>query len=284
MLFFTSGPGTIVDPNHIEYMGKVDGVIENFQEIKISEDHRLFLQGEFGKFRIYYLVTHTRFEVIPESVKKVSPSHFFSRVKIQTNKEEIRDFGVLFRAPIVPFFDVRACSYGMFPDSFEFLLADSHTEKFPCDLSFYQYCMEDGPAIPLKVEYIGIAKSEKREAQDRLGKGHEKLQKMLAEQNKRQSRLTTSIVLYRPSELHPPVLPFSDVIETIEASMIQYFKPRPRNSERINFPHDSPALVNKLKSIDAKYIVTEVSSPAKTKLFSDEVEVKDYHKINIKVF
>lgn len=280
MLYFTTGPATVVDPSCIEYMNQPPGMMDDVKVIRISEDHRLFLQGEFGGFRIYSLVTHSRAEVIPKSIRKISSTHFVSTVKFEFTPGSVTEHEIFFRSPI-PFADVRATSYGIFPDSFEFRGSGPGTESFPCNLSFILIDAENCPSIPLRIEYIGIAKSAKREAQDRLSEGHEKLQKLLAEQNRRPSKQTTSIVLYRPSPLEPPILPFADIIETIEATMIQYFKPPPLNVERLNFPHDSPALSNKIKGIGACKVITEVSAPKGTKLFSNSVSLAETHIIRV---
>ena len=152
----------------------MDGV----KVIQLNEDHRLFLQGEFGNFRIYAIVTYTRPEIIPSSVKKISSTHFQANVAIESSPGTMEECEVAFRAPIAPYANVRAAKYGMHFDSFEFAGAGPGTESFVCDLSFITNQAENCPPIPLKVEYIGIAKSERREAQDRLGEGHEKLQKI----------------------------------------------------------------------------------------------------------
>lgn len=280
ILHFTSGPATVVDPSQIDYLNQPPGMMNGVTAIRTSEDHRLLLQGEFGSFRIYTLVTHSRAEVIPQSVRRISATHFGSVVKLELKPGSITEHEIVFRAPI-PYTDVQATRYGLFPDSFQFHGDGPGTESFPCNLSFLLHYAENCPLIPLRVNYIGIAKAEKREAQDRLGEGHEKLQKLLAEQNRRPSMQSTSIVLYRPTELDPPVLQFADVIETIEATMIQFFKPKPLNVERLNFPHDSPALVAKIKGIGVSAIFTEVTAPKGAKLFSDSVPGANQHNIQI---
>lgn len=280
-LNFTSGPATVIDPSDIGFLDQPTGMMDGVKEIRVSEDHRLFLQGEFGGFRIYYLVTHSRAEVVPESVRRISAERFVSSIRFELMPGLITKHEVVFRAPILPFVDVRATKYGLFPDSFEFKVLGPRTESFPCSLSFLQHYAENCPSIPLRIEYIGIAKSAKREAQDRLGEGHEKLQRLLADQNRRPSMRTTSIVLYRPSPLEPPILPFDDVIETIEATMIQHFKPRPLNVERLKFPHDSPALSSKIKETGARKIITMVSSPRGTKLYSDSVNQEETHVVEV---
>ena len=163
-----SGPGTIVEPEYIEYMDQEAGLIDGVRTIQLSEDHRLFLKGEFGKFKIYFLVNHTRFEIIPDSVKKISDRQFSATIKVELNEGEITNHNVEFNTPILPFNQVRAYTYGLTPDSFEFNVPGHKNECFFCDLSFLRDFGINPPIIPLKVVYIGIAKAEKREAHDRL--------------------------------------------------------------------------------------------------------------------
>lgn len=281
MLFFTSGPATVIDPSYIEFLDQPAGMMDGVKAVRVSDDHRVFLQGEFGGFRIYVLVKHPRAEVVPMSVQRISETHFRSLVRFEMSPDVISEHEVVFRAPILPFEAVRAHTYGLFPDSFEFIGAGRGTECFPCHLSFILGYAENAPHIPLDVRYIGVAKAAGREAQDRLGEGHEKLQRMLQEENRRPSRQQTSIVLYRPSRLEPEVLSFADVIEAIEATMIQYFKPRPLNVARIDFPHDSPELAGKIRAIGSHSIVTELTAPEGTTLASGIVPGAARHVIRV---
>lgn len=283
MLYFTSGPATVVDPYHIKEIGKHRGHISDPKAVRTSPDHRIFLQGQFGDFRIYFLVLHSRPEVVPASVRRISENHFLASIRLEQAGKTFTEHEVAFRAPLVAYHQVRATSYGLFPDAFEFSGSGPGTESFICDLTFLTHQAENAPQIPIKVRYIGIAKAEGREAEDRLGEGHEKLQDMLAELNRRPSRQAVSVVLYRPSELSPPILPFPDVIETIEATMIQYFKPRPYNVERIDFPKDSPALCRKLLQIGSKTVYLKIEAPRGTALWSDLVAPAQFHETHVTI-
>jgi hypothetical protein len=196
---------------------------------------------------------------------------------------EVTEHEVVFLAPILPYRDVKAAIYGLYPDSFAF---EGHTggrETFICDLTFLTQYAKNSPPIPLNVRYVGIAKAPNREAQHRLGEGHEKLQALLAEQVRRPSRRTVSIVLYRPSELEPPLMPFPTVIETIEATMIQYFKPSPLNIRSVNFPNDSPELVKRIRETGAEYVVNELESPKGTLLHSECIKPSFLHQIEVQL-
>ena len=280
-LFFTTGPATLVPPSYINFFEQPPGIMEGVKLIQVNEDHRLFLRGEFGGFRIYMLVTHPIVEIIPDTVKLISDTHFIASLKLELSPGVMSEHKVIFRAPILPFYNVRATEYGIFPDAFEFKLPLDRIERFPCNLNFLQEFAENSPVIPLCVRYVGIVKSKQREAHDRLGKGHEKLQMLLAEQTQRLSRQTTSIVLYRPSELIPPLLSFPDVIEIIEATMISYFQSSPLNIRRLNFPSDSPELCSKISSLKVKNVFTRVTAPKNTFLYSKKAQSKIEHDIKI---
>ncbi|WP_454877421.1 hypothetical protein [Serratia inhibens] len=283
MLNITSGPATIVDPSYIEYLEQPPGIIQGTKTIQINDDHRLHLSGEFGGFRIYLLVNHTRAEVIPETVRQVSRTHFIATVKLELFPNKITEHEIHFRAPVTSFSGVRARRYGLFPDSFEFKVNSPKTETYPCSLHFLQHFAENCPLIPLNIQYIGITKSENREAHHRLEKGHEKLQKLLSEQNRRPSKQTTSIVLYRPSDLKDSSISFSDLIEIFEASMISYFQPRPLNISRLNFPNDSPDLCKKIKSLNVQNVMTTITAPKGTKLFSNTIKMDKEHTTIIEI-
>ncbi len=283
ILCFESGPATLLDPSYIEEFGREKGMLDELKIIQVSNDHRLFLEGEFGKFRIYCLTSHTRPEVIPDSVRLLSSDHFSAMLELELMPGEVSRHEVVFRLPYLSIDEVKSATYGLYPDSFAFIKRGFGPNIHVCDLSFLTLYAENAPLIPLKVEYIGIAKAEAREAPDRLGEGHEKLQKLLANQNRRPSRRSISIVLYRPSELEPPVLPFPDVVEAIEATMIRHFRPTPMNVRRIDFPADSPELVGKIRALGAGLIYNELASPKGTQLYSEQIVPSSIHTIAIRL-
>ncbi|EWH09820.1 hypothetical protein DS2_11063 [Catenovulum agarivorans DS-2] len=90
--------------------------------------------------------------------------------------------------------------------------------------------------MPLLIQYIGMAAKNGRTAQDRLGEGHDKLQTILAELVDRDSFRSASVILYKPGELDCDAITFEQVVKTLEASLIQHFKPSPLNKEHLNFP------------------------------------------------
>ncbi|MBA6362326.1 hypothetical protein H4J42_01115, partial [Colwellia sp. BRX8-8] len=139
-------------------------------------------------------------------------------------------------------------------------------------------------SIPLCIEYIGMAAKNGRTAQDRLGEGHDKLQTILAKLNARDQFKSASIILYKPGELESEGITFEQVVETLEASIIQHFKPKPLNVEHLNFPNNKTKLTSILKKIGANEIGVKLESPENTLLYSKHKPDKlEEHFIHIKV-
>lgn len=238
-LELTSGPATIVDPEYIELLDDPPKSVDELKIRRVADDHRVFLQGQFGGFRLYLIVTHTRFSVAQCSVYRISDTHFIAKLRCELQRGQHSEHEVAFRTPILPFSSVTECANGPTADSFDFRLASGGSERFPCDLTFLTHYGENPPRVPLEVEYVGMTSAPGREAHNRLGDGHNKLQHVLAQQSRRGGGRATSLLLYRPSELDPPDLTFPEVIETIEASLIQHFKPTPLNIEHLDFPKNA---------------------------------------------
>lgn len=284
ILHFTTGPATVVDPSHINHINLPPGILKEVKTIKIDENNLLHLEGEFGNFKIYFLVTHTRAEIIPHSVTRIHENYFKATLKLELTNNKLSEHDVTFKCPLLPYTSVISFAPGILHDSFAFINHRGGKDIFQCDLTFMQNYAMDCPTIPLKIEYIGVAKAPSREAHERLGEGHEKLQKMLADQNKKQSRKTTSIILFRPSDLGDKDFIFSDVIETIEGTLIKYFKPTPLNIKGLNFPHDAPKLKGKIKGINVFKLITLLESPKGTSFYSDIIKENKIHKILTNIY
>jgi hypothetical protein len=273
-LVLTSGPATIVDPEYIELLGHPPRAFDEIRVHQIADGHRVFLQGQFGGFRLYLVVTHSRFTIASDSVQRISETHFTATVRCELERSERSQHEVTFFCPpqLLPFSYVTECTYGHTPDSFEFRRAGAKgSERFPCDLTFLTRYGENPPQVPLEIEYVGMTSAPGREAQHRLGEGHKKLQLVLAQQSRRGGGRATSLVLYRPSELDPPVLAFPDVIETLEASLIQYFKPTPLNIEHLDFPNNTTQLTTRIAGTGTRGLLVQIEAPRKTSLFSKHV-------------
>lgn len=257
---FSSGPATIVDPNHINKLNNSSKGVNNLTTITLKDNQKLYLAGNFDNFRMYVLALYDRFELIPDSTKILDKSHFSAKIFFPTTKIE-KEIEFISPFPLENV-ELSVSSYSDYwNDGFSFKYRE-HTENIICDLSFLSLYGKNLPdSITLDVQYIGIAKSQNRLAQDRLGEGHEKLQEILAQlANKPNKRC--AIILYRfiEEELDAKVENLPTTLETIEASVIKYFQPN-MNSQRMNFPKDSKALVKKIKKHNANRIIALLNEP-----------------------
>mgnify|MGYP000089848793 FL=1 len=259
---FSSGPATIIDPNHIDKLSKAFSREGKFTKIILEGNKNLYISGNFDNFRMYMLALYDRFEIIHNSVKILDKSHFSAKIFFPSTKVEQE---IEFISPL-PFplenVELSVSSFSDYwNDTFSFKYK-GHTENIICDLSFLTLYGKNLPqSITLDIQYIGIAKSQNRLAQDRLGEGHDKLQKILAQLANKPNR-RCAIILYRfiEEELEAKVEELSTTLETIEASVIKYFQPN-MNSQRMNFPEDSKALVKKIKKHNANRIITLLNEP-----------------------
>ncbi|MBA6365130.1 hypothetical protein H4J42_15410, partial [Colwellia sp. BRX8-8] len=150
-LLLLSGPASIVQANNIGSLDlgpTKDGELYVHQE---SEDHRLFIHGNFEGFHAYALVTHTKFKINKDSVKLLSESSFNAELIFENDSGEELSQIVEFNSPLVPLSGVSACKYGRDFDSFEFSFSNgAANQKFPCDLVYVtHYSRNPDYSIPL---------------------------------------------------------------------------------------------------------------------------------------
>jgi len=269
-LCLLSGPASIIQVRNIGFLDLAPKRENEFYVHQLDHEHRLLFHGDFTRFHTYALVTHTKFKINKDSVTIINP-YFFQAELISESTEggELTEL-ITFRSPIFPITDVAACKYGRDYDCFELtLFGQEVTQKFPCDLVFVtQYAEELSSPIPLCIEYIGMAARNGRTAQERLGEGHEKLQVLLAQLSDRDLFRNVSIILYKPGELECDGITFEQVVETLEASLIQHYQPKPLNVEHLNFPQNKTKLTSTLKKIGANELIIGVESPEMTALYS----------------
>jgi len=270
----TSGSPTLIAPRYINIL---DNGPTNDNEINIHqlEDHQVFLQGDFTGFHTYLIVTHTKFSITRDSLKKISTNEFSAEINYEIDDSEVITKIVTFYTPLnLPFEYVNARKFGREYNSFEFkFIGTKEPQSFTCDLSFMIHCSKSSNfLIPLEIKYIGMAAKNGRTAQERLGKGHEKLQTVLAELNSKDQFKSASLVLYKPGKLNSKDITFEETVETLEASLIQYFKPKPLNKEHLNFPNNKTKLTMKLKYFGINQVLTVIESPKKTRLSSKYLE------------
>jgi len=270
-LCLLSGPATVVQPRSIGLLDLAPTRDDELYVHQLNKDHRLFFHGDFSGFHTYCLVTHTKFKIIEGSVIQTGHDKFQAKIyyELENGKSSTKVVG--FNSPILPMRSVSACKYGRDLDSFELDLFNGYSsQKYICDLSFMiSYATNLDFLIPLEIEYIGMAAKNGRTAQERLGEGHKKLQSVLAELNDRDLFRSVSIVLYKPGELDSKDITFPEVVETLEASLIQYFKPKPLNKEHLDFPNNKTKLTSKLKCAGVNQIITHIESPQQTSIYSN---------------
>ena len=272
---FSSGPATIIEPNHIEYLKIAKRGNGKFVTINYENNKFLHLIGDFYDFRFYILVTYDRFEIVPNSVKIADDFSFLAKIRFfLSNSQEIKEYEIKFKSPIYPLTEISLSVTSFsecWNDGFEFKSGE-RSECFVCDLTFLTLYAENLPnSIRLNIEYIGIAKAKNREAEDRLGV-HEKLQKLLSQsQNKPNKKCAIVLYRFKDEELSSKVENFSTTIEVIEASTIKYFQPQ-MNEQRKNFPKDSKTLLKKLNKMQITRIVTLLSEPKNCILRTNKIQ------------
>lgn len=281
LLVLTSGPPTIVDPSYVGLLKNAPTHDDDLRIQQINEDHRVFLKGIFKDFHLYLIVNHTRFYVKENSPRIISENSFEATIlyKDKLNLEVAAK--VCFHSPLAPLRNVVSCTHGDRPDAFELIFDNGKSEKFPLDLSLLNHYANNAPTVDVELRYIGIAIRNGRQAHDRLGEGHKKLQLILAEQSRRGGGRATSLLLYRPTPLNSQHMSFENTVEALEASLIQYFKTRPHNSEHQNFPNNKTELVHKIKLTGAKFIQAELEAPRNICIYSEHMQPKNYHKFRV---
>lgn len=267
-LYLETGPATIISTKNIgllEKGGSRDNDVYSFQPKK---DERLFLVGDFKGFHSYLIVTHSKFRIEADSVTLLDPYRFRVVVCYEAPNGEPLKSTVTFNFPIEPIKSISACKYGRDYDSFEIETYNNSYQKFPCDISFLtNYSEKMDFEIPLEIKYIGLSAKNGRNAHERLANGHKQLQAVLGELSTRDSFRTASVVLYKPGKLETGELTFLNVVETLEASLIQEFKPE-YNIEHLTFPKNKTKLKSKLIKSGASQVSTVFESPKKTVFYS----------------
>ncbi|MCP1340555.1 hypothetical protein NJR55_13295 [Idiomarina sp. M1R2S28] len=286
LLTLESGPASIIQAKNIGLLDLAPTEDDQLYVHQESEDHRLFFYGNFKGFHTYALVTHTKFKINKDSVRLLDESSFEAELIFEDEEGDEKSQLTRFGSPMAPLSNVSACKYGRDYDCFEFSFSNgAANQKFPCDLVFVTHYAKDLKySIPLCIEYIGMAAKNGRTAQDRLGEGHDKLQTILAKLNARDQFKSASIILYKPGELDCNEITFEQVVNILEASLIQHFKPTPLNVEHLNFPNNRTKLISILKNIGAVLINVKLESPKGTSLYSmHKTEKLEEHLIFVQI-
>ena len=271
MLKLSSGPSTIVSAHQLDLLPDAPRDQDGFSAIHLPSDEQVLLQGDFSGFHLYLIVVHSRFLVVPGSVRMHAGGRFSAEVYYEANDIRWHSVKLWFHCPFGSVASVRECTFAAHSDAFEFRLGDGKSIKVHCSLTFLtQYCTRK-LSIPAKVEYIGIAAKQGREAHMRLVAGHEKLQKILADVNNRHPFRTVSIFLYKPGPLEGEAVSYQDIVETLEASLISHFQTNIYNSEHLAFPNNRTKLTDTLKRIGVVQVVSQLTSPDGVAIYSDTI-------------
>lgn len=265
-----SGPATIIQTSSVEHLNLAGTRDDSIYVHQPDGDHRLFFHGDFSRFHLYMVATHSKFVVSPETVELQNSDSFSAEVYWEAEDGTGIKKYIEFVSPMFPIRSVQAVRYGRNYDSFEIgLFNGAANQRFICDLTFLTHYARDlDVVIPLKVEYIGMSAKNGRTAHERISEGHSKLQTVLSRFNDRDLFRSASLLLYKPGELDCDSFTFEQVVETFEASLIRYFRPTPLNIEHLNFPVNRTKLVNHLSSLGIQHIKIEIESPSNASLYS----------------
>jgi hypothetical protein len=266
VLRLESGPATLIPPFYIDKIKDAPTSLDGLMVCHDGDDHRIFFEGDFSGFHLYLIVTHPRLEIVPGTVKLIERNLIEATIAYNDSSSVVNQT-IRFESPLIPILDVKECRYGRNWEAFELCGPSGHQEKLVLDLSFYSFYSLNGKNLPLQIEYIGIAAKNGRQAHDRLGEGHQKLDKVLADLVRRDVSRAAALVLYKTGDLRHPEISFPEIVETLEASLIQHFKP-PMNTEHIDFPHKKTILTSKLKYFKMDKISAQIQSPKSTVLDS----------------
>lgn len=284
---FLCTPTPLVYPSlHIGEFSKIESTqLNEFNEIHVNKNEKLITTGDFNNFHIYMIITHSKFSILPNSII-IDTNGFSATIELLDIKKQIeinfnfpKEFLILdWDKPV----EITPTSYTQNEILDGFIFQQNNKEiKLVFDLHFITHYSTNflDFKIPLTIKYIGIAEKEnkehkKRTALERLGKGHEKLQVILAKLQKTPN-LNCSICLlrFKEDELNP-ILNFSNTIKTIEASLISFFRTDEYNDHRLYFPNKSN--LKRTKSLEyiihskkILHIITFLAPPKNCSFFSE---------------
>lgn len=265
-----AGPASIIPPRHVDFI-KHASTDENVVVCQVDNEHAAgqhlsYFIGDFSGFHLYVIVTHTKVSILPESVRQHSVRHFEAVLEYRSESGSKETRLTQFRTPALGAVFISATAYGEDLNAFCFHIGDGSEAKYPCDLSFLSN-YSDFP-MSLRAEYIGLSTKNGRTADKRLADGHEKLQRILADQQSYNEFRTASILFYKPGALKGATLKFDEVVETLEASLIQHFQTRPLNVEHLNFPLNKTDLVRKLRQNHVTRLSVQMDAPLGCAVYS----------------
>ncbi len=281
-----TGPACIIPPRHVDFI-KHASTDDNVVVCQVDNEHSAgqhlsYFVGDFSGFHLYVIVTHTKISIRPESIRQHSVRQFEAALEYRSESGSKETRLTQFQAPVLGVVSVSATAYGEDLNAFSFHIGDGSEEKYPCDLSFLSN-YSDFP-VSLRAEYIGMSAKNGRTADKRIAGGHEKLQIVLAGLQSYNEFRTASLLFYKPGILKGATLKFDEVVETLEASLIQHFQTRPLNLEHLNFPLNKIDLIKKLRRSNVLRLSVKIDAPAGCAIYSrHRLEQNAIHEFSLEI-
>lgn len=278
----------------INKISTLRGDIEE-KELKIDSNNKLRVKGNLDSWQLYFIVSHRKFIIQRNSLKKINEKYFSAIVCLLDNNFNSKE--IIFERPS------RTIGYDIgivnsrengYLDSLIFIPPNNIGETevnlnskenicFQCNLSFmmeHAKNLEVFGLIPLKVQYTGIVVKESRDARHRIYEHSLDLEVFTKEINKNIEEL--SCILYRVQPVEEYGLDFNYRNRVLEASCLQYFK-SDVNHQNVNFPKNKTPLKKLLVENEISKVEVEIVSPRNTSLYSDIVSPSNEHKILVNI-
>ena len=268
--------------------------IKKDEEINIISDregNQTYFVGDFKNFHLYILVSCTKFKVLSDSIKIPNRREKFFTATVRyfdVIRNEYTDSTFTFESPLTRqltnkltgeimdclcdikihpayFSDNEHNNINTEADGFSFEYYENNQKiikKISLDLPFFGYCINPNSLLPLFVEYIGIAENfGERDAIERLSNGHEHLNNINARLSKKYPNKECYACFYRLEEDFSKICDFTTTVKTLEATLIQHFKPL-ENGQMLNFPKNRNIdLIQKIRNASIEKILVELHPP-----------------------
>ena len=273
----------------------LEGDIEE-TEFVIDEGNLIVAKGNFEPWQLYVVFEYSKFELIPDSLKRVDKEYFSAMVTINyldslTVEKNITfsyptgtegwDIGII-KSPKSVLFD----SFVFFHPSNgldEEAIFNEKNIACECNITFFFKHAKTPDLqrpLPLEVKYVGIVITEEgRDVRNRMNEHRVNDMDFLKPNNPYKQ---VGCLLYRTKEKNYTDLDFEQLNRVLEASMIQYFKPK-YNKQNRDFPRNKTPIRTLLIDKGYSNIQIELISYDDTVLLSDNISSSNKHNINITI-
>lgn len=267
------------------------------QEIKIDDNNKLRVKGNLDSWQLYFIVSHRKFIIHRNSLKKINEKYFSAIVCLVDNNFNTKE--IIFERPSGTIgYDIGIVNSreNGYLDSLIFIPPNNIGETevnlnskenicFQCNLSFmmeHAKNLEVFGLVPLKVQYTGIVVKESRDARHRIYEHSLNLEVFTKEINQNIEEL--SCILYRIEtiDVDESALDFNYRNRMLEAACLQYFK-SDSNKQNINFPENNTRLKNLLVENGVSNLEVKIISPRNTSLYSNIANPSNEHQILLNI-